>query len=159
MKQQCTFRKTSDTGPSFSEATSSCLTFSNPLIIACISSAKDFNCICKDTRLQTKHSVTKLQTSNAKRLMETLVAASRLTNSRWKSKRAGVLAARTWATIKHSWDSIQIDSSCLHQKQVSSSNVTYKLGVKHNSGKSYKKQNDLNNTTQKKKISYQTLQR
>ena len=45
MKKQCTLRKISETGPSLSEATSSCLTFSNPLIIACISSAKDFNCI------------------------------------------------------------------------------------------------------------------
>lgn len=46
-KRLYTLRKTSDTGPSFSDAASSCLTFSSPLIIACISSAKDFNCICK----------------------------------------------------------------------------------------------------------------
>lgn len=45
-----TLRKTSDTGPSFSDAASSCLTFSSPLIIACISSAKDFNCIYKEER-------------------------------------------------------------------------------------------------------------
>lgn len=42
-----TLRKMSDTGPSFLDAASSCLTFSNPLMIACISSANDFNCICK----------------------------------------------------------------------------------------------------------------
>lgn len=49
---QNTLRKTSETGPSFSEAANSCLTFSNPLIIACISSAKDFNCICKKSHFR-----------------------------------------------------------------------------------------------------------
>lgn len=47
-----TLRKISDTGPSFSDAFSSCLTFSNPFIIACISSAKDFNCICKEAQFR-----------------------------------------------------------------------------------------------------------
>lgn len=42
-----TLRKVSDTGPSFSEAANSCFTFSKPLIMACISSAKDFSCIYK----------------------------------------------------------------------------------------------------------------
>ena len=42
----CTLRKASEMGPSLSDATSSCFTFSNPFVIACISSAKDFNCIC-----------------------------------------------------------------------------------------------------------------
>lgn len=45
IEYQNTLRKVSDTGPSFSEAANSCFTFSKPLIMACISSAKDFNCI------------------------------------------------------------------------------------------------------------------
>lgn len=40
-----TLQKASDTGPSFSEAVNSCTTFSRPLLMACISSAKYFNCI------------------------------------------------------------------------------------------------------------------
>lgn len=42
-----TLQKYSDIGPSFSEAVNSCTTFSSPLLIACISSAKYFNCIYK----------------------------------------------------------------------------------------------------------------
>ena len=52
IKMLNTLQKTSDTGPSFADAASSCLTFSNPLMIACISSANNFNCICKIKNLQ-----------------------------------------------------------------------------------------------------------
>uniref|UniRef100_A0A0A9DSK4 Uncharacterized protein n=1 Tax=Arundo donax TaxID=35708 RepID=A0A0A9DSK4_ARUDO len=37
-------QKTSDTGPSFSEAVSSCSTFSSPFTTACCSSANAFSC-------------------------------------------------------------------------------------------------------------------
>lgn len=43
-----TLWKVSDMGPSFSASVNSCSTFSNPLLIACISSARVFNCICME---------------------------------------------------------------------------------------------------------------
>lgn len=49
--------KTSETGPSFADAANSCLTFSIPLMIACISSANDFNCIWKKWCTQSIHIV------------------------------------------------------------------------------------------------------
>jgi hypothetical protein len=81
-KKGYTLRKTSDTGPSFSDAASSCLTFSSPLIIACISSAKDFNCIWKKKGKKYKHHPMMILKITIKKEMFTLVAASRLTNSR-----------------------------------------------------------------------------
>jgi len=44
-KRFYTLRNFSETGPSFSEVDSSLKNFSNPLLMACISSAKNFNCI------------------------------------------------------------------------------------------------------------------
>lgn len=49
---QNTLQKLLDTGPSFSEAVNSCITFSSPLLMTCISSAKYFNCICLKMKLQ-----------------------------------------------------------------------------------------------------------
>lgn len=44
-----TLQNVSDTGPSLSEDVNSFSTFSNPLLIACISSARIFSCICIDS--------------------------------------------------------------------------------------------------------------
>ena len=46
-----TWQKFSDTGPSFFDAVNSWTTFSSPLLTACISSAKYFNCICMKSSL------------------------------------------------------------------------------------------------------------
>lgn len=46
-----TLQNVSDTGPSLSEDVNSFSTFSNPLLIACISSARIFSCICIDLKL------------------------------------------------------------------------------------------------------------
>ena len=102
-KRLQTLRKTSDTGPSFSDAVSSCLTFSSPLIIACISSANDFNCIYKEERHNVNITKRQYLRSRTKKQMVTLVAASRLTNSRWKSSSSAELEAKSWVTRKPNW--------------------------------------------------------
>lgn len=108
-----TFRKTSDTGPSFSDAASSCFTFSSPFIIACISSAKDFNCICKEVKpnwtFQTLS--TTIDNSSKKEITLTFDAASKLVTSSWKSKSAGDLEARTWGAIQVTTEYTMIISS------------------------------------------------
>lgn len=96
-----TLRKPSDTGPSFSDAASSCSTFSNPLIMAYISSANDFNCICIATRLLMRHVKNKIwdlrrRKNNNRKGIITFDAASKLTRSSWKSRRNGDLEASTW---------------------------------------------------------------
>ena len=107
---QSTLQNFSDTGPSFSEAVNSCTTFSSPLLMACISSARYFNCICMVIKLlATKTCYTenepfhKNNTQKMKQKKNTFVEASKFTKSLWKSRSSGNFSASTYSLPSRNW--------------------------------------------------------
>lgn len=99
-----TLQKASDTGPSFSEAVNSCTTFSRPLLMACISSARYFNCIYIIENLAQscqmyKELIVPKKIQKRKR-HHTFVEASKLTRSFGKSRSSGSFSTSTYGLLE-----------------------------------------------------------